>query len=67
MLSGWITALWLRMKAIFRRRQLDRDSDDELQFHLAMREQKLVEQGMPSEEARYTARRRSETQPKPKK
>ncbi|MGH9352763.1 MAG: ABC transporter permease, partial [Terriglobia bacterium] len=57
MLSEWITALWLRMRAIFRRRQLDRDLDDELQFHLAMREQKLIEQGMPAEEAHYATRR----------
>ncbi len=52
-----ITALWLRIKTMFRRRQLDRDLDDELQFHLAMREQKLVEQGMPADEARYAAQR----------
>jgi hypothetical protein len=57
MLAEWITALWLRIKALFRRRRLDRDLDDELQFHLAMREQKLAEDGVPAEEAHYTARR----------
>jgi hypothetical protein len=31
--------------------------DGELQFHLAMREEKLVEQGPPADEPRYTARR----------
>jgi hypothetical protein len=36
----WIIALRLRIKALFRRRQLDRDLHDELQFHLAMREQR---------------------------
>jgi macrolide transport system ATP-binding/permease protein len=50
-------AVWLRIKAVFRRRQLDRDLDDELQFHRAMREQKLAESGVPAEEARYAARR----------
>jgi predicted permease len=45
------------MKALLRRRQLDRDLDDELQFHLAMGEQKLTESGVPAEEARYGARR----------
>jgi predicted permease len=52
-----ITAIWLRIKTLFRRRQLDRDLDDELQFHLAMREQKLAESGASAEEARYAAQR----------
>jgi hypothetical protein len=42
---------------LFRRRQLDRDLNDELQFHLSTREQKLTESGVPAEEAHYTARR----------
>jgi putative ABC transport system permease protein len=57
MLSERIAALWLRLKAQVRRRELDRDLDDELQFHLAMREQKLREQGVAAEEAPYAARR----------
>jgi putative ABC transport system permease protein len=57
MFPEWMTAIWLRLKALVYRRRLERDLDDELEFHLAMREQKLVEQGMPPEEARYAARR----------
>jgi predicted permease len=57
MLRERISAFWLRAKALFRRRELDRDLDDELQFHLAMREQKLREQGVAAEEAPYAARR----------
>jgi putative ABC transport system permease protein len=57
MLSDWVSAFWLRIKALLRRRQLDRDLDDELEFHLAMREQKLAESGLSTEEARYSARR----------
>lgn len=49
--------LWLRVKALVKRRQLDRDLAEELAFHLAMREQKLVEQGTPPREAHYGARR----------
>ena len=49
--------LWLRLKALVRRRELDRDLDDELQFHLAMREQKLREQGVAADEAPFAARR----------
>jgi predicted permease len=52
-----MTALWLRLKMLLRRRQLDRDLNDELQFHLAMREQKLAESGVPAEEARFAAQR----------
>ncbi len=52
-----MTALWLRIKTLFRRRKLERDLDDELQFHLAALEEKLTEQGMAAEEARYAAQR----------
>ena len=49
--------LWLRLKAVVKRRQLDRELGEELEFHLAMREEKLIEQGMTPREARYAARR----------
>jgi putative ABC transport system permease protein len=42
---------------VVKRRQLDRDLAEELEFHLAMREEKLIEQGMPPREAHYAARR----------
>ena len=57
MLREWISSCRLRLRALFEWRELDRDLDDELQFHLAMRAQKLVEQGMSPEEAHYAARR----------
>jgi predicted permease len=50
-------AVWLRIKAMLRRGQLDRDLNDELQFHLAMREQNLAKSGVPAEEAHYAAQR----------
>ena len=34
-----LTQLQLRLKAMLRQRQLDQDLDDEMAFHLAMREQ----------------------------
>ncbi|HEY6944936.1 MAG TPA: ABC transporter permease, partial [Candidatus Acidoferrum sp.] len=49
--------LWPRVKALFTRKQLDRDLEDELAFHLAMREAKNCERGVEGEEARYAARR----------
>ena len=36
-----LTEFWLRMKALFRRRRFERDLQDEVAFHLAMREEKL--------------------------
>jgi putative ABC transport system permease protein len=50
---------WLsRLRALFRRNKLTRDLDEELDFHLSMREQWNVEQGMPPAEAHRDARRR---------
>ena len=49
--------LWLKIKAIFKRKQLDRDLEDELAFHLAMREEKNRERGAEGEEAKYITRR----------
>jgi hypothetical protein len=49
--------LWLRAKAIFKRKQLDRDLEDELAFHLAMREEKNRLHGIAADEAKYAARR----------
>jgi putative ABC transport system permease protein len=57
MLAEWMKSIWLRTRALLRRRQLDRDLDDELQFHLAMRRQKLAEGGMPAGEAHHAAQR----------
>jgi len=48
---------WMRVKALFKRQQLDRDLGDELAFHLAMREAKNRERGIEEQEARYAARR----------
>src|SRR4051812_4902941 len=54
----WLTAIWLRLKAIGKRRQLDRDLEEELRFHLAMREDKYREAGLSPDEARDATRRR---------
>ena len=51
---GWMH----RVRALFRREHLSADLDEELQFHLAMREQLSTQEGMPQEEARSDAMRR---------
>ena len=58
MFSGWQSELWLRVKTLLARRRLDRDLEDEMGFHLAMRERKQRDTGVSGEEARYAARRR---------
>ena len=46
------TNLRLRLKALFLRKKLDQDLDSELNFHLAMREDRLRESGGDPRQAR---------------
>jgi predicted permease len=52
-----VMKIWAKVKALFNRQKLERDLDDELAFHLAMREEKKRAEGVAAEEARYAARR----------
>ena len=45
----WITTLRLRLRTLFHRRQLERDLEDELAFHLAMKSGKT---GVEPDQAR---------------
>jgi putative ABC transport system permease protein len=56
-MQGRLNQLWLRSKLLMKRKQLDRDLQDELAFHLAMREEKNRRAGMDLNDARYAARR----------
>src|SRR5580704_3694016 len=56
--NEFLTDLWLRIKALALRRKLDRDLEDELDFHLAMRQQKFERAGLSPSEASEAARRR---------
>jgi hypothetical protein len=53
----WLAALRHRVLALFRRKQLEQDLEDELAFHLAMKEGKNRAQGSAPAEARDDARR----------
>src|SRR5437879_4049910 len=57
MTAGRLTELLLRIKALMRRKQLDRDLEDELAFHLSKRELQIRDSGAPVGEALYAARR----------
>src|SRR5215471_9691368 len=52
-----LKALWLRLKALPRRRRLDQDLEDELAFHLAMREGKSLDEGNTPEASRSSAQK----------
>jgi predicted permease len=47
-----------RVRGLWRRERREDEFDEELEFHLAMREQRNLEEGMPAEEARRGARLR---------
>src|ERR1700683_4291157 len=47
----------LRLRGLVRRGELDRDLQDELEFHAAMREKKFTGSGLAGDEARYQAAR----------
>jgi predicted permease len=53
-----LIAIWHRLLALVRRRRLDRDLDDEIAFHLSMREAEYRASGASADAARYAARRR---------
>ena len=53
-----LIATWHRLTALFRGRRLERDLDDEIAFHLSMREQDLQSGGLPARDAREEARHR---------
>ncbi|HXS97648.1 MAG TPA: ABC transporter permease [Candidatus Limnocylindrales bacterium] len=52
-----LRVLWHRVAALFRPRTLERDLDDELQFHLAMEIAENVRRGMNARDARSAALR----------
>jgi predicted permease len=57
MLSQFWIEVRVRLAALFARRSLHARASEELEFHLAMREQRLIESGAPPAEARERARR----------
>ena len=53
----WLNTLRLRLRALTRRHQLEQDLQDEMAFHLAMREEQQRKAGVPADQARVRARR----------
>jgi predicted permease len=57
MASPRLNGIWQRLRGLVGRRGLVRDLEDEVAFHLAMRERKNRAAGMNADQARYAARR----------
>jgi predicted permease len=55
---AWLTQAWLRAKALAKRKRLERDLEEELQFHLAKRAEKNRSLGLGADDARVAARQR---------
>ncbi len=58
MAREWLTEAWLRVKALAKRRRLERDLEEELQFHLAKRAEKNRALGLGADDAQAAAHRR---------
>jgi hypothetical protein len=58
MVRDRVRGVWLRAKALFLPRALERDLQDELPFHLEMREREHRSEGFTPQEARARARQR---------
>jgi len=60
MLKQTLKQIWIdarvRFSALFRTRSLKARASEEMEFHLAMREQQLMDSGVPADEARRRAR-----------
>src|SRR4030095_9571088 len=53
----WWLDIRARLAALFRRKEIYQRADEELQFHLAMMEQRMIESGMSPTDARVPAQR----------
>src|SRR5439155_14166140 len=53
----WIYTIPLRLRSLFRRNVVERELDEEFQFHIERHVEMQIEKGVPPEEARFAALR----------
>ena len=53
--TKWFQILPLRLRSLFRRRQVEQELEEELSYHLARQVEENITKGMTPEEARYAA------------
>jgi predicted permease len=56
-IKHWFYSVPLRLRSLFRRRQVEQELDEELRYHLERQIEENIAQGMTAEEARYAALR----------
>jgi macrolide transport system ATP-binding/permease protein len=56
-IKHWFYTVPLRLRSIFRRRQVEQELDEELQYHIERQIEENIAKGMAPEEARYAALR----------
>ncbi|MGA8878826.1 MAG: permease prefix domain 1-containing protein, partial [Candidatus Korobacteraceae bacterium] len=49
----WFYTVPLRLRALFRRRQLDQELNEEIESHLEEKTQEYIESGMSADEAHF--------------
>jgi hypothetical protein len=54
-LEHWFYTMPLRLRSLFRRRQVEAELDEELQYHLERKIEEYIAQGLGPKEARYAA------------
>ena len=53
----WLYTIPLRLRSLFRRREVEQELNEELQFHLEQKIEEGIAEGLTPEEARYRALR----------
>jgi putative ABC transport system permease protein len=56
-LERWLFTLPLKLRDLFRRRQVEQEIDDEIRYHLEQKIEEYVARGMTPEDARFAALR----------
>src|SRR5215475_7791552 len=56
-LKHWLYTAPLRLRSLFRRRQVEQELDEELRYHIERQIEEHISKGMTEEEARYAALR----------
>ena len=54
---SWLRSITFRLRALFRRRQVEQDMADEMRLHVALRAERNAAAGMSSDDARASAQR----------
>jgi predicted permease len=57
-IKGWLITLPLKLRSVFKRKQVEQELEEELRYHMEMQSEVSISKGIPPEEAQYDALRR---------